>query len=189
MLAVVSRPVRMHTERTPNPDSLKWVLDRPLPGVGAGAGFDAAPLRALSPLAASLFEVDGVREVFLGPDFVTLTRSAGAQWEDLAEPVSERIGRFLVSGEPALCAEPLAPAAADGDEIEQRIRRVLDEEIRPAVAMDGGDVSFVAFSAGVVEVRLRGACSGCPSSAVTLRFGIEGRLRQAVPEVERVVAV
>lgn len=177
--------LRMHAERTPNPDSIKWVLGQPVMEGGATVHFDAPPGPEMSPLAERLFAVDGVVGVFLASNFVTVTKRTEIEWTDLAEPVADAIR--------ACAGTPLGPAfepqlAVDEEEIAARIRRVIDEEVRPAVAMDGGDVAFVSFREGVVEVTLKGACSGCPSSAATLENGIEARLRELVPEVQGVVA-
>jgi Fe-S cluster biogenesis protein NfuA len=179
----------MHAERTPNPQSIKWVTDRDLAPAGVGAHFTEAPGEAVSPLATRLFAVDGVRAVFLAGDFVTVTKQDELEWDDVAGPVVEVLRAFLLAG-----SDALGPAYEPGDtggtdEVVGRIRRLLDEEIRPAVAMDGGDVVFAGFREGVVEVVLRGACAGCPSSAQTLKQGIELRLREAIPEVRGVVAL
>jgi len=175
----------MHAERTPNPDSIKWVLGRPVMEGGATVHFDASPGSEMSPLAERLFAVDGVVGVFLAANFVTVTKRSEIEWADLAEPVADAIR--------AGAGTPLGPAfepprALDEEALVARIRRVIDEEVRPAVAMDGGDVVFVRFREGVVEVKLKGACSGCPSSSATLENGIEARLRELVPEVQGVVA-
>lgn len=180
---------RMHAERTPNPNSIKWVLGQTLVEGGASAHFDAPPSEAVSPLAARLFRIDGVAVVFLASNFVTVTKRDEVAWTDLAQPVVDVLRSCLESGAEALgpAFEPAA-ASSDGDLVE-RIRRVLDEEVRPAVAMDGGDVVFAGFRDGIVEVYLQGSCSGCPSSTVTLQHGIEARLRELVPEVQGVVAL
>lgn len=177
--------LRMHAERTPNPDSIKWVLGRPVMEGGATVHFDAPPGPETSPLAERLFAVEGVVGVFLASNFVTVTKRTEIDWADLAEPMADAIR--------ACVDTPLGPAfelrpPVDDEALVARIRRVIDEEVRPAVAMDGGDVAFVGFREGVVEVTLEGACSGCPSSSATLEHGIEARLRALVPEVQGVVA-
>ena len=181
---------RMHAERTPNPQSIKWVVSTGLAPRGVTAHFREPVEPELSPLAARLFAVPGVVGVFIGSDFVTVTKVEDLEWTDLAQPVVEAIKAFVASGEPALGAGfEEAVHTGPGGEVIERIRAVIDDEIRPAVAMDGGDVVFMGFEDGVVEVMLQGSCVGCPSSTATLRFGIEGRLKEAVPEVERVVQV
>jgi Fe-S cluster biogenesis protein NfuA len=180
---------RMHAERTPNPNSIKWVLGEPIAPAGTAASFPEPVGPEVSPLAAQLFAVRGVTGVFLAPGFITVSKTEGADWMELAEPLVETIKAFVASGEAALgpAYEPGA-AAPEGDVVD-RIRRVLEDEVRPAVAMDGGDVVFAGYSDGVVEVHLQGSCAGCPSSTATLRFGIEQRLREVVPEVQKVVSV
>lgn len=180
---------RMHAERTPNPASIKWVVNRELAPPGVSANF-AEPVAAdVSPLAARLFAVPGVERVFVAPGFVTVTRREELEWTDLAQPVVDAIKAHVASGEPALGSSFEAPEAAAGGEVADRIRAILENEVRPAVAMDGGDVIFSGYHDGVVEVVLQGSCVGCPSSTATLRFGIEARLREEIPEVQRVVSV
>lgn len=181
--------LRMHAERTPNPDSIKWVLGRPIVAPGAAAHFDRAPEAAVSPLAACLFAIEGVVGVFLASNFVTVTRRADVEWTDLAQPVVDALKACLADGGEALGPAYEPAQAADEGALIARIRSVLDEEVRPAVAMDGGDITFVAFREGIVELRMRGSCSGCPSSAATLKHGIEARLRERIPEVQGVVAL
>jgi Fe-S cluster biogenesis protein NfuA len=180
---------RMHAERTPNPNSIKWVLGFDLAEGGVSAQFDAAPAEDVSPLAARLFAIDGVTTVFVASNFVTVTKREDLEWTELAEPIVDALKQVLGDGGPALGPAFEPGAAADDSEVEARIRRVLDEEVRPAVAMDGGDVVFSDFRDGVVELYLQGSCSGCPSSTATLKHGIEARLRESIPEVQRVVAL
>jgi NFU1 iron-sulfur cluster scaffold homolog, mitochondrial len=180
---------RMHAERTPNPNSIKWVLGRTLVEGGVSAQFDAAPGAEVSPLAERLFGVPGVSGVFLASNFVTVTKREDVDWTDLAQPIVDALKDALAAGGPALGAGFDPRRGRDEDEVVGRIRRVLEDEVRPAVAMDGGDVVFAGFRDGVVELYLQGACSGCPSSTATLKFGIEARLREAVPEVREVVAL
>jgi Fe-S cluster biogenesis protein NfuA len=177
--------LRMHAERTPNPDSIKWVVGRSVMQGGATVHFDTPPGVEVSPLAERLFAIDGVVGVFLAANFVTVTKRTEIDWLDLAEPVAAAI-RAAVGTPPGPAFEP--PVVVDEEVLAARIRRVIDEEVRPAVAMDGGDVVFVGFREGVVEVRFRGSCSGCPRSSATLESGIEARLRELVPEVRGVVA-
>lgn len=179
----------MHAERTPNPNSIKWVLGRPVAEAGVTAHFDSAPDEDVSPLAARLFAVEGVTVVFLASNFVTVTKRPEVEWTDLAQPIVDVLREVLADDGAALGPGFVAQPGASEDELVARIRRVLDEEVRPAVAMDGGDVVFAGFRDGVVEVHLQGSCSGCPSSSATLEHGIEARLRELVPEVQGVVAL
>lgn len=175
------------TERTPNPDAMKFV---PHLRLTEGAtwwfersGFDPA----LSPLAAALFAIAGVQRVFIAPDFVTLTReAAGPGWDELRYAVIAALADHLESGAPIVLAE--AKPSAPADEIEDEIREVLGRHVRPGVARDGGDVLFDRFDAdsGVLWIRLQGACGGCPSARQTLKAGVERLVRRYVPEVVRV---
>ena len=180
---------RMHAERTPNPNSIKWVMAKRIVEGTASASFDAPPAREVSPLAHQLFSVDGVAAVFLAANFATVTKREETEWVDIAQPIVEVLKSHLGSGELALGPGYQAvPAEANGALV-QRICRVLDTEIRPAVARDGGDILFVGFREGVVELQMRGACSGCPSATATLKMVVESRLREEIPEVREVVTV
>lgn len=180
---------RMHAERTPNPNSIKWVLSRPVVPGTSSAHFESAPPAEVSPLAARLFAIEGVVGVFLASNFVTVTRNPGVEWTDLAQPIVEAIQACLGAGGDALGPAYRPQAASAEGEVVERIRRILDEEVRPAVAMDGGDIVFSGFRDGIVELYLQGSCSGCPSSTATLKLGIEARLREAIPEVQGVIAL
>jgi Fe-S cluster biogenesis protein NfuA len=180
---------RMHAERTPNPDSIKWVLGEPLLPPGSSAHFSEAVGAEISPLAARLFAVEGVVAVFVAANFVTVTKRAEVEWPDLAQPLVDSIRAFVESGEGPLGPEHQPPEQGASDGVVERIRQILDDEIRPAVAMDGGDIIFAGYRDGVVELYMQGACQGCPSSTLTLKMGIEQRLREAVPEVQAVEAI
>ena len=183
---------RMHAERTPNPNSVKWVLGQAVVESGQGFGsvsFTEAPAADVSPLASRLFEVEGVVSILLGPDFITLSKRPELEWTDLAPPIVSHIKAWAGGGEPALGPAWEPPDLAEQGEIVARIRKVIDEDVQPYVAMDGGEIAFASFRDGVVEVVLRGACAGCPSSTITLKMGIEARLKEQVPEVTSVVAL
>lgn len=181
---------RMHAERTPNPNSIKWVLGDRLVPLGVSAQFDALVDADISPLAARLFAVQGVCGVLIAGNFVTVTKRDAPEWTDLAEPIVDAIKAHAKSGDGAL-GEEYTPAElpSEGGEVEQRIRRILEDEVRPIITADGGDLAFVGFEDGIVRVELQGACVGCPSSTATLRFGIEARLREEIPEVTKVVSI
>ena len=179
----------MHTERTPNPHSVKWVVSRAVVPETGTASFTEAPALEESPLAARLFGVVGVRSVFLGPDFVTVSKAEDREWTELAPGIVAEIKAWAAAGEPALGPTWRPADAAAGGEVVRRIREILERDIRPYVVQDGGEIAFAGFEAGVVQVHLRGACAGCPSSTVTLKMGIEARLKQEIPEVEAVVAL
>jgi len=180
---------RMHAERTPNPQSIKWVLSKEIVPAGTTASFQTAVGSDVSPLAARLFALDGIESVFLASHFATVGKREELAWTDLAQGVVDAIKAHVACAEPALgpAFAPESTASAGG--IEERIKAILENDIRPAVAMDGGDVVFAGYHDGVVEVALQGSCAGCPSSTATLRFGIEARLREEIPEVTRVVQI
>ena len=180
---------RMHAERTPNPNSIKWVLSRPIMQGVSGAHFHSDPGAEASPLAARICVVEGVTAVFLGANFVTVSKLEDIEWTDLAHPIVEGIKAWAESGDSALGPDWEPPVADGAGEVVARIRRILEEEIRPYVAQDGGEITFAGYNNGVVEVVLQGACSGCPSSTVTLKMGIEARLKEEIPEITSVVAL
>jgi NFU1 iron-sulfur cluster scaffold homolog, mitochondrial len=184
----------IQTEATPNPDVLKFLPGREVLGEGATREFRDGEQAAASPLAAELFALGDVTRVFYGPDFLTVMRSAGGrEWMQLKPPVLAAIMDHLTGGRPLLLdavQEGHDDTAYEGDaaQIVAEIKDLLDTRIRPAVAQDGGDITFNRFEAatGVVFLNMRGACSGCPSSAATLRAGVENMLKHYVPEVTRV---
>jgi Fe-S cluster biogenesis protein NfuA len=162
--------------------------------MGAGtADFAAAGTAGRSPLATALFELPGVSRVFLGGDFVTITKAEGVEWQALKPQVLGALMEHLVAGRPvieggetAVTEEEIAP---EDQEIVDQIKELLDTRVRPAVASDGGDIVFRGYRDGVVRLHMQGACSGCPSSAATLKHGIENMLRHYVPEVTSVEQV
>ncbi len=180
---------RLRAERTPNPQSIKWVVHPPLATGGRSAHFRNAPVPDHSPLAAALFEIPGIDEVLVVADFVTLTKRDGVDWPDLAEPVARTLETWVREARDVFGpAWPDEAPAGRGDD-ERRILDVLERELRPLVARDGGDLLFLDYRDGVVRLALQGACTGCPNSTQTLKFGIEERLKAALPEIREVVAV
>ena len=163
-------------------------LTRTAAGV-VSANFAKTPSAGVSPLASRLFEIEGVTSVFLGPDFVTVSKRPEGEWADLAPPIVAAIKAWARLGQPALGPDYRAPKVEDPGGVVSRIREILQHDIAPYVAQDGGEISFAGYRDGVVEVYLRGACAGCPSSIVTLKMGIEARLKEEIPEVESVVAL
>jgi Fe-S cluster biogenesis protein NfuA len=179
----------IQTEQTPNPATLKFLPGRDVVATGVVDFTDTEQAQA-SPLARRLFAVDGVTGVFLGADFVTVTKAAGEDWYALKPAVLGAIMEHFLSGDPVLepdagLGEEGAPAE-DEDELVKQIRELIETRVRPAVAQDGGDIIFRGFERGVVYLHMRGACSGCPSSTITLKNGIENLLRYYVPEVVEV---
>jgi Fe-S cluster biogenesis protein NfuA len=180
---------RMHAERTPNPNSIKWVLGHAIVDPGVSAQFDSAPAEDVSPLAARLFHLEGVEGVFVASNFVTVTKRPDLDWTEIAQPIVDAIKGCLADDGSALGPAFEVTERFDDDAVVQRIRRILEDEVRPAVAMDGGDIVFAGFRDGTVELYMQGSCSGCPSSTATLKMGIEARLREEIPEVREVVAL
>ncbi len=179
----------IQTEQTPNPATLKFLPGREVIASGV-VDFTAAEAAERSPLARRVFAVDGVTGVFLGADFITVTKAAGEDWYVLKPAVLGAIMEHYLSGDPVVDAglevgdEPAA--AGEEDQLARQIRELIDTRVRPAVAQDGGDIIFRGFERGVVYLHMRGACAGCPSSAITLKNGIENLLRYYVPEVTEV---
>jgi Fe-S cluster biogenesis protein NfuA len=179
----------IQTEQTPNPATLKFLPGRDVVSKGV-VDFTDPEQAQTSPLARRVFAVEGVTAVFLGADFVTVTKAAGEDWYALKPAVLGAIMEHFLSGDPVIDADAgLADEAAPGDdedELVKQIRELIDTRVRPAVAQDGGDIIFRGFERGVVYLHMRGACSGCPSSTITLKNGIENLLRYYVPEVVEV---
>jgi Fe-S cluster biogenesis protein NfuA len=181
----------IQTEQTPNPATLKFIPGRAVLENGT-FDFPTADAATRSPLARRLFEVDGVTRVFLGSDFVTVSKAADIDWPVLKPAVLGAIMEHFTSGQPVIAGSMEDTASASGEadnEVEAQIRDLLDTRVRPAVAQDGGDIVFQRFEDGVVYLHMQGSCSGCPSSTATLKMGIENLLRHYVPEVTEVRAV
>ena len=183
----------IQTEPTPNPNALKFLPGRMVAPEG-GLAFDGPEAAAASPLAEALFGLDGVAGVFFGADHVSVTRAdEGPDWPDLRPQILTVLMDHFVSGAPLMRDGGLGQGHADDgddDDIVREIKSLLDSRVRPAVAQDGGDILFESFDAdtGVLTLRLRGACAGCPSSTATLKMGVEQMMRHYVPEVTRVEA-
>jgi Fe-S cluster biogenesis protein NfuA len=181
----------IYTEITPNPASLKFIVPQQLLAEGS-ADFPTVEDAGESPLARKLFDFAFVERVFLGDRFLTITKSEDFQWEEVIPVVKDFLKGFFASGQAAVTgslAERETEAPADDDELTTRIKEVLQNYVRPAVAMDGGDIIYDSYSEGTLFLRMQGSCSGCPSSTLTLKSGIEGLMARMVPEVKSVVAV
>ncbi|HEX6440925.1 MAG TPA: NifU family protein [Stellaceae bacterium] len=181
----------IQTEQTPNPATLKF-----LPGCAVmesgTANFTDSSAASRSPLAERLFALPEVTGVFLGADFITVTKNGDSDWHQLKPAVLAAIMEHFTAGRPVFIAESGADAAQSGeedDEVVTQIKELLETRVRPAVAMDGGDIIFHDFEDGVVYLHMQGSCSGCPSSTATLKAGIENMLRHYIPEVREVCAV
>lgn len=193
-------PVMLYTEQTPNPESLKFVTNRML--YRGTADFRTQDLaNEWSPLASELFEMPFVKGVYICNNFVTISKEMNYNWEDVKMKTKEFIKAYVTENKPIIkdgFAEEMAKLEAEkgvayqyeGEEAEivQKIKELIDKYVKPAVEMDGGNIEFSAFDKGKVTVLLQGSCSGCPSSTVTLKSGIEGMLKRMVPEVTEVVA-
>ena len=179
----------IQTESTPNPATLKFLPGETVLGTGT-ADFPSAEAAGSSPMAKRLFAVDGVTGVFLGGDFVTVTKAEGQEWDVLKAPILGAIMEHFQSGQPMMEGESTASGHAEhtgeDGEIVNQIKELLDTRVRPAVAQDGGDIVFHGFERGVVYLHMQGACAGCPSSTLTLKMGIENLLRHYIPEVVEV---
>ena len=184
--------IDIRLEFTPNPNALKYVLDEHTLLPRGTASFTIRELAESSPLARRLMAIPGVASCMIGSNFVSVTKSDDGDWEVLDLKTRDALKEHVLSGDPAVNPLSLDQAAlpkGEETEITKKIREVLDRDIRPAVAMDGGDIVFDRFDAGIVYLYMQGSCAGCPSSTATLKMGIETRLKQAVPEVQEVVSL
>ncbi|MBI1207722.1 MAG: NifU family protein [Azospirillum sp.] len=180
----------IQTEQTPNPSTLKFLPGREVTGRSVVDFTDPANA-GRSPLAKRLFEVDGVTGVFLGSDFISVSKAGDREWFAIKPSILGAIMEHFNSGQPVL-TEAVADDhddTGDDGEIVKQIKELLDTRVRPAVAQDGGDITFHGFESGIVYLHMKGACSGCPSSTATLRAGIENMLRYYIPEIVEVRAV
>ena len=176
-------------ETTPNPATLKFLLQQQV----TEEAFDCpnAQDTERSPLAAKIFGFPWTTSVFVGQDFITVTKQEWVDWSLLAEPLAGLIQEHLDKNEPVVVARRNFAAADDSNDtpLVKNIKRLLDNEIRPVVALDGGDIVFHKYENNILSIHMRGACAGCPSSAATLKQGIEVRLKEAFPEIQEVVAI
>jgi Fe-S cluster biogenesis protein NfuA len=181
----------IQTEATPNPATLKFLPGRSVLGDQDAVEFRADEDGETSPLASRIFEIDGVSSVFLGSDFISVTKSDG-EWPHLKPAILGAIMEHYLSGEATMGDAAEAPAGEEeffepqDEDTVNTIKELLDTRVRPAVAQDGGDITFQGYREGIVYLHMRGACSGCPSSTATLRHGIENLLRHFIPEVQEV---
>ena len=177
----------VQTEITPNPNSLKF-----LPGkiVSNHGSFEITKKdETNNELIRNLLSINGVEGIFLGKDFISINKFDDTSWEEIKHIVISLINDFYSSGKDCVVEKDLNEASGDLDEIEKKIVKILDQKIRPAVAKDGGDIKFKEFKDGVVKVQLQGSCSGCPSSTMTLKQGVQNLLCHYIPEVKKVVSI
>ena len=190
MLQAQKRPVHIYMEANPNPNSLKFVVNFMLTDDGISFDYPDQESTANSPLAKELFNFSAVDRVFIAANFVTVTKKEEVNWEEVRDVIREHIKGYLETGKSPIHAEfDKDPLFDENDsEIVKKIKGILDEYIRPAVEQDGGAIVFHSFNEGVVKVLLQGSCSGCPSSTITLKAGIQNLLTRMLPEVKEVEA-
>lgn len=204
MDTVVKKPIIIYAESTPNPASMKFVANQLLVHNGATAQYLSKAESKGAPLAAKLFEFPFVKAVFMAANFITVTKIDTIQWEDITLELRDFIRVFISEGNTIITELPKTEVPVDNtftatkevftqhsaptSEIEVKIVEILEQYIRPAVEGDGGSITFKNFNDGIVTVELRGSCSGCPSSTITLKAGIEGLLKRMIPEVKEVVS-
>lgn len=190
MLQAQKRPVHLYMEANPNPNSLKFVANFMLADEGVSYDYPNLESTANSPLAKELFNFAAVERVFIASNFVTVTKADSVDWPEIQDFIRNHIKSYLEEGKAPVNAildkDPLYDEA-DSESV-KKIKGILDEYIRPAVEQDGGAIVFHSFQDGVVKVLLQGSCSGCPSSTITLKAGIENLLTRMLPEVKSVEA-
>jgi Fe-S cluster biogenesis protein NfuA len=188
---MTKKHIQLSASPTPNPNAVKFLPNMHFFESGSVEFQADVDYLSESPLAQQLLAIDGITIVMIGFNFVSVTKTQEAEWEVLLSPIRDTIVAYLESGNPvinrAFVDEWRAKKNANASDIEIKIRQILDDEIRPAIAMDGGDVELVGFDNGVVSLRLQGACSTCPSSTMTLKMGIENRLKSEIPEITDIV--
>ena len=178
----------IQTEATPNPQTLKFLPNTQVLATGT-AFFTSAEDAGISPLASELFKIDGVSAVFLGSDFITVTKADDFDWSLLKAPILTLIMDFFVAKRPVMGVAKKTAVNEDESDIIKQIRELIETRVRPAVAQDGGDIIFHSFEDGIVKLELHGSCSGCPSSTITLKNGVENMLKHYIPEIIAVEAV
>ena len=177
----------VQTEITPNPNSLKFIPGKVVSNAGS---FEVTKKDQIkNELIKDILSINGVEGIFLGKDFISVNKYNETPWEEIKHVVISLINEFYSTGKDFIIDKDLNEQNKDLDEIEKKIVQLLDEKIRPAVAKDGGDIKFKAFKDGVVKVQLQGSCSGCPSSTMTLKRGVQNLLCHYLPEVKEVEAI
>ncbi|MEO1050471.1 MAG: NifU family protein [Bacteroidota bacterium] len=190
MIADKKTPVNIYMESNPNPNSLKFVVNFMLVPDGASFDFPSIEEAESAPLAQELFSFDFVTRVFYMSNFITVTKKEDVEWVEVRDQIKDHIKNYLEDGKAILAEEAGTGLDVDENDSEtvKKIKGILDEYVRPAVEQDGGAITFKSFEDGVVKVLLQGSCSGCPSSTVTLKAGIENLLKRMLPEVQTVEA-
>ena len=193
MLKTGNTIVSIYTEMTPNPETMKFVANKLL-YPGKSIDFPDESSAAPSPLARELFAFPFIRSVFIASNFVTLSKTAETNWDDVIPSVKQFLKEYLEEGKVVINEDQIVvrtdtnTVSADDEDVVVRIKELLENYVKPAVEMDGGAISFKGFDNGTVKLMLQGSCSGCPSSMITLKTGIEGMMKRMIPEVKEVVA-
>lgn len=188
--------ISIYTEMTPNPETMKFVANKLL-YPGKSIDFPDVASAKPSPLAQELFTFPFIKSVFIASNFVTLTKTAETEeWQDVIPSIKQFLKEYLEDGKEIVIEEEVAniksdssnEVHADDDDVVKRIKELLENYVKPAVEMDGGAIQFKSYDEGRVNLMLQGSCSGCPSSMITLKAGIEGMMKRMIPEVKEVVA-
>ena len=195
MIKTGSPIISIYTEMTPNPETMKFVANKLL-YPGKSIDFPDVESAKPSPLAVGLFGFPFVKAVFIASNFVTLTKNPETDWNDVTPSIRQFIKEFLEEGKTVINEDEVITikkessneVLADDDDVVKRIKELLENYVKPAVEMDGGAIQFKSYDAGTVNLMLQGSCSGCPSSMITLKAGIEGMMKRMIPEVQEVVA-
>jgi Fe-S cluster biogenesis protein NfuA len=194
MLKTGNTIVSIYTEMTPNPETMKFVANKLL-YPGKSIDFPDESSAGPSPLAKELFAFPFIRSVFIASNFVTLTKTSDTDWNDVIPTVREFLKAYLEEGKPVINEDEIparksdnSAASEDDSDVVKRIKELLENYVKPAVEMDGGAIAFRSYNDGVVNLMMQGSCSGCPSSMITLKSGIEGMMKRMIPEVKEVIA-
>jgi Fe-S cluster biogenesis protein NfuA len=193
MLKTGNTIVSIYTEMTPNPETMKFVANKLL-YPGKSIDFPDETTATPSPLAQELFAFPFIKSVFIASNFITLTKSADTQWDEVIPTIREFLKQYLEEGKAVINEDQVISKTdnntvnADDSDVVKRIKELLENYVKPAVEMDGGAISYKGFDNGTVKLMLQGSCSGCPSSMITLKAGIEGMMKRMIPEVKEVVA-
>ena len=187
--------ISIYTEMTPNPETMKFVANKLL-YPGKSIDFQDVESAKPSPLATELFGFPFIKAVFIASNFVTVSKTADTDWDDVMPAIKEFLKEYLQEGKAIINEEELSTVkqessntvSADDDDVVKRVKELLENYVKPAVEMDGGAIQFKSYNDGVVNLMLQGSCSGCPSSMITLKAGIEGMMKRMIPEVKEVVA-
>ena len=177
----------VQTEITPNPNSLKFLPGKKVSNSGPYEILNKEDVK--NELVRNILSINGVESIFLGQDFISVNKNENIKWEEIKHIVISLINDFYADGKEFVIDENIKEKVSDLSEIEEKIVKILEQKIRPAVAKDGGDIKFKEFKNGIVKVELQGSCSGCPSSTMTLKQGVQNLLCHYLPEVKEVVAI